>query len=210
MKRTLLIGVCILALAGCDTNYLTDEAGRQIDPGTFGNAQMHNTLVQTGQMPFVIDLAQRFNREVPDTVNFAFDSAVLDAEARAILDRQAVWIRQFPEVRFRVFGHTDLVGGDAYNQRLGMRRAQAVVNHLASRGVDRSRLEAVVSFGRTQPLIPTPDPERANRRTQTEVSGFVQRHPTIMDGEYAMVVRREFIESATRPLPEISETRPGL
>ena len=210
MRRHLIIGACVLALAGCDGDPFAGEAGSQLNGGVFGNATMQNTLVQTGQMPFVIDLAERFNREVPDTVNFAFDSAVLDAEARAILDRQAQWIRQFPEVRFRVFGHTDLVGTAEYNRRLSQRRANAVVAHLVGRGVDRSRLEAVVSFGRTQPLIPTPDPERANRRTQTEVSGFVQRHPTIMDGEYAMVVRREFIESATRPLPEISETRPGL
>ncbi len=206
MKRYLLIGLCSLALAGCETNYLTDEAGSQVQTATFGNSVMQNMLVQTGQMPFVIDLAQRFNAEVTDTVNFAFDSAVLDAEARAILDRQAHWIRQFPEVRFRVFGHTDLVGSDAYNKRLGMRRAQAVVNYLVSRGVERSRLEAVVSFGRTQPIIPTPEPERQNRRTVTEVSGFVERHPTVLDGQYARVVQREYVESATRPQPPLTSS----
>ena len=207
MKRGLLIGVCALALAGCTSTFF-DEAGRQLDTGDFGNANMNNLLVQTGQRAPMMDLAHRFNAEVTDTVNFAFDSAVLDAEARAILDRQAHWIRQFPEVRFRVFGHTDLVGSAAYNQRLGMRRAQAVVNHLVSRGVDRSRLEAVVSFGQTQPLIPTPEPERRNRRTVTEVSGFVDRHPNVMDGQYALIVRREYIESATRPVPPVSARRP--
>lgn len=209
MTRGLIIGVCALALAGCASTFF-DEAGRQLDAGDFGNANMNNILVQTGQQAPMMDLARRFNAEVPDTVNFAFDSAVLDAEARAILDNQAQWIRQFPEVRFRVFGHTDLVGSAEYNQRLGMRRAQAVVNYLVSRGVDRSRLEAVVSFGQTQPLIPTPERERRNRRTVTEVSGFVQTHRNVMDGEYAMIIRREFIESATRPLPPITPRRREL
>lgn len=207
MTRGLLIGVCALALAGCGANFFTDEAGRQLDPGNFGNASMNNQMAQTGQGSYMMDLAMRFNAEVPDTVNFAFDSAVLDAEARAILDRQATWIRQFPEVRFRVYGHTDLVGTQDYNYRLGLRRANAVVNHLVARGVDRSRLEALVSFGQTQPLIPTPERERRNRRTVTEVSGFVERHPTVMDGQYARIVRREYIESATRPMPQIGRTR---
>lgn len=206
MKRTLLSAAAILALAGCAAGLL-DEAGGGFDRGQFGNATMHNMLVQTGQKRFVIDLAERFNREVPDTVNFAFDRADLDARARAVLDRQANWIRQFPEVRFRVYGHTDLVGTAAYNQRLGQRRADAVVNYLVSRGVDRARLEAVVSFGQTRPLIDTPDPERRNRRTVTEVSGFFDRHPTVLDGQYAQVVQREYVESATRPLPPVSPTR---
>ena len=130
------------------------------------------------------------------TVNFAFNSAELDAGARDTLREQARWIRQFPEVRFRVYGHTDAVGSDSYNKTLGMRRAQAVVAFLTSQGISRSRLEAVASFGETQPLIVTQGRERRNRRTVTEVSGFVQSHPIIMDGKYAEVVYREYINSA--------------
>lgn len=211
MRRFLILGAALFGLAACDpTGFYTDEAGQQIDTGQFGNASMSNMLVQTGQQPFVLDLAQRFAAEVPDTVNFAFDSAVLDGEARAILDRQAHWIRQFPEVRFRVYGHTDLVGSAAYNHRLGLRRANAVVNYLVSRGVSRSRLEALVSFGQTRPVIVTQEPERRNRRTVTEVSGFVERHPTVLDGQYARIVQREYVESATRPLPPVSATRPSF
>src|SRR5690606_9769465 len=125
----------------------------------------------------------------------AFDSAVLDAEAQAILARQAHWIRQFPEVRFRVYGHTDLVGSPQYNYNLGLRRARAVVDFLVRSGVGRARLEALVSHGETRPVIPTPEPERRNRRTVTEVSGFVRRHPTVMDGKYARIVYREYVES---------------
>ena len=129
-------------------------------------------------------------------MNFAFDSANLDAGARDTLREQARWIKQFPEVRFRVYGHTDRVGNEAYNKSLGMRRANAVVNFLVSQGISRNRLEAVVSFGETQPLIVTEGRERRNRRTVTEVSGFVAGHPTVLEGRYAEVIYREYINSA--------------
>jgi outer membrane protein OmpA-like peptidoglycan-associated protein len=134
---------------------------------------------------------------VPNTITFPFNSAELTPEARAVLDRQANFIRQFPEVRFRVYGHTDLVGSGGYNRALGQRRAEAVVAYFASRGLSRSRLEALVSFGETRPVIATPGPEEANRRTVTEVSGFVKRHPNILDGKYAEVIYRSYIDSAS-------------
>ena len=130
---------------------------------------MNNALVQTRQQDYTINLARRFNAEVDAMVNFEFDSAILDSLAQATLRQQADWIRQFPEVRFKVFGHTDLVGSAEYNRNLGLRRAQAVVGYLSTQGISRDRLEAVVSFGATQPLIPTPEPERRNRRTVTVV-----------------------------------------
>jgi peptidoglycan-associated lipoprotein len=189
-----------VALAGC-----AKEAGYQVDGGAFGNATMNNTLVMNGEQDYAISLANRFAEEVPSTVNFEFDSTVLDAQARAVLDIQANWIKQFPEVRFRVYGHTDAVGSAAYNKRLGQRRANAVVRYLSSKGISRSRLEAVASFGETQPLVISQGRERQNRRTVTEVSGFLKRHPTILDGKYAQVVYREYIASAV-PATSLAES----
>lgn len=175
------------------------EAGSVVDSGQFGNATLHNRQVMTGEKRVAFDMAHRFASEVRSTVTFAFNSDRLDANAQAILRQQADWIRQFPEMRFRVFGHTDLVGSDAYNRALGLRRAQAVVSYLSTLGISRSRLEALVSFGETQPLIVTQGRERRNRRTVTEVSGFVQGHPRLLDGKYAQVIYREYIASAVPP-----------
>jgi len=194
MKRLIATVAVLAALAAC-TDF-DREVGANIDDGTFGNATMNNTTVQSRRDGYTIDLARRFAAEVPTTINFPFDSAALDEAARATLRTQADWIRQFPEVRFRVFGHTDLVGSAQYNQALGLRRAQAAVGYLISQGIDRSRLEAVVSFGQTQPLIPTPAPERRNRRTVTEVSGFVENDPMLLNGRYAEVIFREYVASA--------------
>lgn len=205
-KKTLMAAASALAITACgNPDYLADgqlldswnqEAGAFVDEGQFGNPTMNNTLVQTGDRRYVINLNNRFSSEVPPTVNFAFNSTVLDANAQAVLMRQADWIRQFPEVHFRVFGFTDLVGSTSYNQRLGMRRAQRVVSFLTSHGISRSRLEAVVSFGETRPLIVTPGPERVNRRAVTEVAGFVENHPTLLNGRYAEVIFREYVVSA--------------
>ncbi|MDW4548346.1 OmpA family protein [Defluviimonas sp. D31] len=200
-KSLLLLAAGFVALAGCSKETNTArafyaEAGSEIETNDFGNATMNNTLVQTGQQSYAIDLTRRFAADVPNTVNFAFDSSQLDGEAQAALRQQAHWIRQFPEVRFRVYGHTDLVGSQAYNKALGLRRAQAVVAYLSSQGISRSRLEAVASFGKTQPLVYVQAPERRNRRTVTEVSGFVEKHPTILNGKYAEVIWRNYVSSA--------------
>lgn len=195
----LLLTVSLLALAGCGSAAFHQEAGG-LTPD-FGNATMNNTMIHNGQKSYAQILADRFAQEVPDTITFAFDSAQLDAAAIRVLTEQANWIRQFPEVRFRVYGHTDLVGSDGYNRSLGQRRAQAVVNFFASQGISRNRLEALVSYGETRPVIHTASAEERNRRTVTEVSGFVGRHPTLLNGKYAQVILREYRTLADRLHP---------
>ncbi len=207
MKPAFLL-TAALSLAACDR-----ELGYEVNTGDFGNSTMNNTGVQSGDISFTVALQQRFAQEVPNTVNFAFNSAQLDQTAMSILVQQANWIRQFPELRFRVYGHTDLVGSKSYNYALGKRRAEAVVAFFATQGISRSRLEALVSFGKTQPLVQTTAPELRNRRTVTEVSGFVQNHPTVLNGKYAQVVWREYVASAIprHPANRIiqTQTNPG-
>ena len=202
MIRTAAILGLFLTAAACER-----EAGRELNSrGAFGESTLNNAAVMSGERSYAIQLASRFAKEVPTTINFDFDSSRLDCAARAVLDQQAHWIKQFPEVRFRVYGHTDAVGSNAYNKALGLRRARSAVNYLVSRGISRSRLEAVVSHGETQPLIPTPERERRNRRTVTEVSGFLKRHPSVLDGKYAQIIYREYLESAV-PATTLTEQK---
>ena len=192
-----VIFAAALAMSGCSEERINSEVGGEYETGGFGNATMNNTLMMTGDRDFAISLTRKFAADVPNTVNFAFNSSVLDGQAQAALARQAQWIRQFPEVKFRVYGHTDLVGSDRYNQGLGLRRAKAVVAFLTAQGISRARLEAVVSYGKTQPLVYTPGPNAQNRRTVTEVTGLVKRAPQYLNGKYAELVFREYVESAT-------------
>lgn len=219
MKRSLsllLISASIVAFAGCSrenniARAFYTEAGSEIETNEFGNSTASNTAIQSGERNYAIDLTRRFGSDVQNTVNFAFNSSQLDAQAQAALRQQADWIRQFPEVRFRVYGHTDLVGSAAYNKSLGLRRAKAVVAFLASQGISTSRLEAVASYGKTQPLVYTQGPERKNRRTVTEVSGFVANNPMVLNGKYAAIVFREYVASATptHPLTWVTGTSGG-
>jgi peptidoglycan-associated lipoprotein len=193
-----------IALTGCTANddivaSFYREAGTTPSAGDFGSSVNQNIAINSGDESYRVSLARRFDAEVQSTVNFAFNSTALDENARAILRQQADFINQFPEVRFSVYGHTDLVGSTAYNRQLGLRRAETVVLYLTSQGVSRSRLEALVSFGETQPLIVTEGREQANRRTVTEVAGFVENHPSVLNGKYAEIIFRDYVLSAGVP-----------
>lgn len=200
VKALLLISLGA-GLSACSYSPSIDrQLGYEVDEGGFGSVTRTNSQVMSGEINATQMLATRFAQEVPSTITFAFNSATLTPEAQRVLAKQADWIRQFPELRFSVYGHTDLVGSNAYNQSLGKRRAQAVVNYFANQGISRSRLEALVSYGESRPVVATQGPEEANRRTVTTVSGFAQRGKSSpLNGKYAAVIWREYVEGATRP-----------
>ena len=176
------IALLILAgslLTGCEdgTISLAGEAGRMPNDRAYGQANLQNELAHRSfeeNVAYLQNLSARFRAEVPTMINFAFDKADLDGEAQQILMRQADWIKANPFVVFRVYGHTDQVGTERYNHGLGMRRARVAVNFLVAQGVPRGQLQAAVSLGETAPLIDSQTRERLNRRTVTDVYGFVQ------------------------------------
>lgn len=198
-KSLIISALALLPLAACDTTAFYREAGSAgSSEGGYGNANLMNAAAMMGEGDARQLLGQRFANEVDTTVTFAFNRYDLSAQAAATLARQASWIRQFPEVRFSVYGNTDLVGSERYNKGLGLRRAQAVVNYLVSQGVSRSRLQALVSYGETRPVVPTQGPEERNRRAVTTVAGFTKGHSGLLNGKYAAVIMREYVTSATQ------------
>lgn len=183
---SLLAGAAMLA--GCTTEVGLHENAA----ATFGDASNRNALIQSAAWRrgvFLEAERARFAAETQPVVTFAFDSAGLDAEARAALDRQAAWLAANPDIRVRIAGHTDLVGGESYNDRLGLRRARAAARHLIARGVARNRIDAVESRGEREPVVATEARERLNRRAETAIAGFV--HGFVgdgMDGERAKLM----------------------
>ncbi len=77
---------------------------------------------------------------VPGTVSFASDSAAITPELYPTLDKIASTLNEYPDTSITVIGYTDSVGSLEYNNNLSLRRAEAVVNHLGQRGVQRSRM----------------------------------------------------------------------
>jgi peptidoglycan-associated lipoprotein len=109
-----------------------------------------------------------------DTVLFALDSYGIDQTAQLILDRQAQWLTQFSGVRVTIEGHCDERGTREYNLALGERRANAVKNYLAARGVSPTRM-TVISYGKERPAVDgsTEEAWAQNRRAVTVlVSGL--------------------------------------
>jgi outer membrane protein OmpA-like peptidoglycan-associated protein len=195
-RRFMLSGLGLGLLGGCTgVNILNKPAGAEVDEGGFGAPTMRNMMAMSSGDAVSV-LGGRFAGAVPTTINFAFNSAQLGPEAQRILDQQADFMNRFPEVRFSVYGHTDAVGSNSYNEALGRRRAQAAVAYLTARGVSRSRLDALVSFGERRPVVATDGRARANRRTVTEVAGFVQGNGLVLDGKYAQIVYRSYVGSA--------------
>lgn len=191
-----------LLLAGC-----AEEVGFYAQPrGVLGVALASNVQVQDLNGPgltfeeerIVEGLAAAFADAVDAEILFAFDSAALDAAARATLDAQAAWLLENPRAAVRVYGHTDLAGSEPYNDALGLRRARAAARRLQAAGVAPNRIQSVASLGESEPVVLTPAPEQRNRRSLTAVVGLADagggpmRVSRLFSGERAQRAMRRY------------------
>ena len=116
-----------------------------------------------------------FRVTVGDRVFFGYDRFDLTPEARSVLERQAAWLRQYPNVQILVAGNCDERGTREYNLALGARRAAASRDYLVSLGVGTNRVQTV-SYGKERPLDPRSNEEAwsVNRNAHTQiVSGAI-------------------------------------
>jgi len=90
-------------------------------------------------------------RQVLKDVHFALDSEELSDSARAILDLNIDWLKQHPNVKVEIEGHTDSRGTDEYNLALGTRRAKTVYDYLVAGGIEAGRLRTI-SYGESMPI----------------------------------------------------------
>lgn len=107
---------------------------------------------------------------VSEDIFFQYDSAALSADAQAILQDKADWLKANPQVQIIVEGHTDERGTVAYNLALGNQRAESVKNFLVDLGIGAGRI-GTVSYGEERPLDPGAN-EAAwsrNRRAHFEI-----------------------------------------
>ena len=103
---------------------------------------------------------------------FDFDKSVLKPEGRAKLDDLVGKIKGINLEVIIAVGHTDSIGSDAYNQRLSVRRAEAVKAYLVSKGIERNRIYTE-GKGEKQPIADnrTAVGRAKNRRVEVEVVG---------------------------------------
>src|SRR5829696_7763241 len=103
---------------------------------------------------------------------FDFDKAVLKPEGKAKLDDLVSKVKGINLEVIIAVGHTDSVGTDAYNQRLSVRRAEAVKAYLVSKGIEKNRVYTE-GKGEKQPVADnkTAEGRAKNRRVEIEVVG---------------------------------------
>ena len=100
-------------------------------------------------------------------VTFDFDQDELSPMAKMNLDQNLQRLYSQPNMRIVIKGHTDSTGAEDYNQKLSERRAQAVYDYLASRGVSGERMKTL-GYGESQPVADnsTTQGRSLNRRAE--------------------------------------------
>lgn len=91
----------------------------------------------------LVEKSEEFTARIAGITLFDFDKSVIRAEAFPVLDDIAAWLIENPEHSALIEGYTDYKGSDAYNLKLSQRRADAVLNYIADKGVDKARMEAI-------------------------------------------------------------------
>jgi peptidoglycan-associated lipoprotein len=139
---SLLAGVLLLA-ACADTTPTTSGAAGANAAGTPSTPSSGSVQPGTEQ-----DLVQN----VGDRVFFDYDKSDIKAEGRQVLQRQADWLKKYPNVTVTVEGHCDERGTREYNLALGERRATAVKKMLTALGVPANRV-STISYGKERPAV---------------------------------------------------------
>ena len=124
-------------------------------------------------VPPPVAVEPKCDKIVINSVQFDFDKAVIKPEFYPVLD-EAVSELQKPACASKsvsIEGHTDSIGPDAYNMKLGAKRAASVKNYLVGKGVSAERL-ATQSFGESKPIADnkTKKGRAMNRRVEFNVA----------------------------------------
>ena len=150
---------------------------------------IEKTAIDDGRIAVAGDseIARALNRDGKvDLYGFLFDSgeAALKSASMPTLKLLGQVLRENPDLKLDVVGHTDDVGGAQFNQRLSEARARAVVTALVTQqGIDSSRLSPS-GKGASAALAPnTSEAGRAkNRRVEVIAHGMAQARPDPQPG----------------------------
>lgn len=159
-----------------DTVYIGQPAVKENDGE--GPSYVHKDCYSFSEMyAFItlgIDISDK--RICLFNINFDFDSYRLRPESKQPLYDVAMMMKAYPEMLIKVYGHTDSLGTENYNNVLSLQRANAVIKYLKSQGIDGSRMEPE-GCGKKYPIDTnqTPQGRFRNRRVEIEVMNVGMR-----------------------------------
>ena len=170
-SKMLSLFAAVVLIAACSDS--SANKGDVTGSGLGNSALSSSSLGNNGRNGGVAEPGSRedFEANVGDRVFFQYDRVELTPEARATLDRQAAWLKQYKSVTVTVEGHCDERGTREYNLGLGNRRSTAIKNYLTALGVPPSRV-SIISYGKERPMVlgPSEDAWSQNRRGVTAVN----------------------------------------
>lgn len=111
-------------------------------------------------------------------VNFDFNKATLKSESYSVLNENLAVLIARPKMTITIVGHTDSDGNEAYNQKLSLARASAVMQYFASKGIAANRMQAI-GKGESTPIADnkTEAGKAQNRRIEIE---FTDPEPDVI------------------------------
>jgi len=110
--------------------------------------------------------------EIKQQIRFATNKSTILRPSFALLNQVAAALRDSPQIKIRIEGHTDNVGVKSRNQKLSQARAEAVMAYLVDHGIEEGRLTAL-GFGSSKPLASnsTKAGKALNRRVEFKFVG---------------------------------------
>ena len=95
---------------------------------------------------------EQLNAEMPlADVMFEYDMSNIRDDMRAVMQKNADWMKKWTTTRVTIEGHADARGTNEYNLALGERRGNAVKDYMISLGIDANRM-MVISKGEEAPV----------------------------------------------------------
>lgn len=162
-RKGALIGAGVGGLTGAGVGYYMDRQ----------EEKLRQRLQGTGVS--VTRQGDNLILNMPGNVTFKTDSSDINAGFYDVLNSVVLVLKEFDKTLIDVYGHTDSVGSDSYNQTLSERRAASVGQYLMSQGVDGRRV-ATQGFGESRPIAgnDTEAGRQQNRRVELQLTPLTQ------------------------------------
>lgn len=148
-----------LAVAACGGKDKKKKTGPDTSPAVAEPTQTGPTQTDDGAGDDTADAPNP--ADLKNVIYFEFDQSDLSDESRNILSNNADWLKDDPERRLTIEGHTDEVGTPEYNLGLGERRARAAKDYLVRLGVEADRVK-IITYGEEKPAS---EDDSLNRRS---------------------------------------------